>query len=211
MSDVVASRGQVVDAIPLQGSFIRGSVEPDERDVVRAACEGDHAAWEELYRRLYPRIRAYLTRRVGVAQADDAVSETMARVVSGIHRFRWGPAGFDGWVFGIARHVAADHHRKAIRHRRQDTAAMGAMLTFDGSGEAPGDGVVTADDHTQLRRAFAQLNEAERELLELRIVAGLSAEQVAAVLHKAPGAVRTAQSRALGRLRRMLEADRGCA
>jgi RNA polymerase sigma-70 factor (ECF subfamily) len=46
---------------------------------------------------------------------------------------------------------------------------------------------------------------ADRELLELRVMAGLSSEQTAAVLGRTPGAVRTAQSRALARLRQLLE------
>ena len=55
-----------------------------------------------------------------------------------------------------------------------------------------------------MRQAFARLSDADRELLELRVVAGLSAEEAAAVLGRRPGAVRMAQSRALTRLRRHL-------
>jgi len=58
-----------------------------------------------------------------------------------------------------------------------------------------------------VRRCFSLLSEKERELLELRVVAGLSAEQVAAVLKKRPGAVRSAQSRALAHLRTLMEQD----
>jgi len=39
------------------------------------------------------------------------------------------------------------------------------------------------------------------------VIAGLSAEQVAALLSKRPGAVRSAQSRALARLRNFMEQD----
>lgn len=57
-----------------------------------------------------------------------------------------------------------------------------------------------------LRVAFAGLPEPDRELLGLRVVACLDAETTARVLGKRPGAIRMAQSRALGRLRAKLAA-----
>jgi len=60
-----------------------------------------------------------------------------------------------------------------------------------------------------MRAAFALLSADERELLELRVVGGLSAEEVAAALGKRAGAVRTAQYRALAHLRRILETEGG--
>ncbi len=94
-----------------------------ERALVEAAREGDRSAWELLYRRLYPRLHAYHARRLGADHAEDAASETMARAVSGFDGFTLGRVGFDGWVFGIARRVAADHYRKSAQRRRQGIAA----------------------------------------------------------------------------------------
>lgn len=180
-------------------------MEPDERDLAAGARAGDPDAWEALYRRLYPKLRAYLLRRVGPAQVEDTVSETMARAVRGIGRYRPGPSGVDGWVFGIARRVAADHHRKVGRQRRQDSYAAGQTGAVT---EAEvGEPLAIVEDHDELRRAFALLGEPDQELLDLRVVAGLSVEQVSAVLGKSPGAVRTAQSRALDRLRRLMEVE----
>jgi RNA polymerase sigma-70 factor (ECF subfamily) len=66
---------------------------------------------------------------------------------------------------------------------------------------------VLADEHAAVRRAFDRLGDEERELLELRLIAGLSADEVAHVLGRRPGAVRMAQSRALIRLRAILEEE----
>lgn len=172
--------------------------------LVDSARDGDQGAWEHLYRGLYPRLRGYLERRVGHDDAEDAVSETMARAVAGIDRFQWGPAGFDGWVFGIARRVAADHYRGMARRRRQTGAAKILGETNPGSDVRLDDDMLRACDHARIRRAFLLLRPADRELLELRVVAGLSVEQVASVLGKRPGAVRTAQLRALTQLRALM-------
>ena len=56
-----------------------------------------------------------------------------------------------------------------------------------------------------MRRAFGRLTDDEQELLELRVVGRLSAEEVGEVIGKRPGAVRMAQARALSRLRSLLE------
>jgi len=176
----------------------------EERGLVDAARSGDADAWEQLYRHVFPRLRAYIARRAGAGLADDLGAETMARAVEAIHRFEYGPAGFDGWVFGIARRVVANSRRRAAREQKA-TARVGC----EPLAEEPQGRLERQIDATEVRAAFARLRPVEQELLELRVVAGLSAEQAAAVLGKRPGAVRMAQSRALRNLRRLLvEEDR---
>jgi len=177
-----------------------------EAELVDAARRGDHGAWEALYRSVYPGLRAFMSRRVGTAHVEDAVSETMTRAVAGIDRFELGPVGFAGWVYGIGRRVAADHYRRAGRQARQEEAAVRGI---DPDGPAPLDTVLEGEDRAAMRAAFALLSADERELLELRVVGGLSAEEVAAALGKRAGAVRTAQYRALAHLRRILETEGG--
>ena len=78
------------------------------------------------------------------------------------------------------------------------------LLSFEG-GKAKLAEVTLADEEAaDLRAAFAALPAADREVLALRVIAGLSADDVARVLGKRAGAVRMAQSRALGKLRSAL-------
>jgi len=183
----------------------RPGMDPAEaRRLVEAATAGDDAAWETLYRSLYPRLRAFFVRRVGDEHADDTVGETMMRAVASIDRFVWTDAGFDGWVFGIARHVAVDHHRRQDRVRRyHHITRMFSGNKTDGTAPVEQD-LVIGDDQALIRDLFTQLTAAEQEVLELRVIAGLSAEQVGEVLGHKPGAVRTAQSRALAHLRQLM-------
>jgi RNA polymerase sigma-70 factor, ECF subfamily len=185
--------------------FERPAIEPVEaRRLVDAATAGDAAAWEALYRALYPRLRAFFVRRVGAEHADDGVSETMTRAVASIDRFQWTDAGFDGWVFGIARHVSVDHHRRQERVRRyHHITKMFSGNKTDGTAPVEQD-LVIGDDQALIRDLFTQLAPAEQEVLELRVIAGLSAEQVGEVLGHKAGAVRTAQSRALAHLRELM-------
>ena len=173
-------------------------------ELVERARTGDRDAWEALYRRAYPRLLAYAMRRVDADGARDAVSETMARAVANIGRYRpvSGTGGFEGWLFGICRHVVLDAQRAA--GRRGYGPAPETVSHVD-----PAEGLVSAEEAEAVRRAFALLSDDDRELLELRVIAGLSAEESAAVLGRRPGAVRMAQSRALSRLRRFLSEVEG--
>lgn len=162
----------------------------------------DPDAWEELFRRTHPRLHAYARRRLASDhEADDAVAETMARAVSGIERFEEGEAGIDGWLFGICRNVLREQHR----HRRRDS--RWELVGGDLVGAAPAgplDTVVHDEDRRRLVAAFALLSPDDRDVLELRVTAGLDAESVGLALGKTAGAVRMAQARALRRLRDLL-------
>ena len=171
----------------------------DSSDLVERARGADRDAWETLYRRVYPRLLAYARRRLDPDAARDAVSETMARAVANIGRYRpvSGTGSFEGWLFGICRHVVLDAQRAA--GRRGYSPPPDLVTHAD-----PSEGLVSAEEADAVRQAFALLSDDDRELLELRVVGGLSAEETAEVLGRRPGAVRMAQSRALARLRRFL-------
>ena len=172
--------------------------------LVRAARQGDASAWEALYRRAYPRLLAYARRRLPSDDAArEAVGETMARAVRGLAGFRGEGAGFDAWLSGIVRHVVLDVQRAA--GRRSVTSMEGVVEPASGAA-GPEELLLGAYEASAVRAAFASLGAEDRELLELRVVLGLSAEEVAGVLGKRAGAVRMAQSRALSRLRSALAA-----
>jgi RNA polymerase sigma-70 factor (ECF subfamily) len=171
-----------------------------QRALVAKARLGDAGAWESLYRRLYPQLAAYAGRRLDREAARDAVSEAMARAVARIGRFTWEGGGFDAWVFGILRHVVVDAQRARA-------ASFSGTEPDEAPSSEPGplDHVLGAERGSALRAAFGRLSLADQEVLELRVVAGLSSDEVAAVVGKRPGAVRMAQARALERLRELLE------
>ena len=176
------------------------------RVVVARAVARDADAWEHLYRRGYPSMFAYARRRLdSEAAADDAVSEAMTRAIEKIDRFTWRGAGFDAWLYGILRNVVLEQRRSAGRDLPSELADP---VPTDPEHD-PSAIVARAERDRELRTAFASLDDGDRELLELRVVAGLSADAVAEVTGKRAGAVRMGQKRALARLRtRMEDRDR---
>lgn len=158
-------------------------------------------AWESFYERVYPMMLAYSQRRLGYNEAArDAVSEALARTVKTIARMDDLGTSPEAWSFGILRNVVIDAQRRSYRERRVHATA--GPVSVD-----PSETLELSDDHEVVRRAFAQLSELDRELLELRVVAGLSSEHVGSVLAMSPGAVRMAQARALEKLRGLMPKD----
>jgi RNA polymerase sigma-70 factor (ECF subfamily) len=198
-SDDFSAEGVTPDGLGRQTGQVM--TQDQLEDLVARAGRADPDAWEALYRRVYPGLLAYASRRLDRERARDAVAETMARAIARIDRFEWRGGGFDAWLYGILRHVVVDAHRARGRdgERRERSEPRRAD---------PLEHVLDNEDAREVRAAFARLPADDRELLELRVVAGLSAEEVGEVLGKRAGAVRMAQSRALERLRRELERSR---
>lgn len=178
-----------------------GELEPQLlREVVEQARGHDPDAWERLFRHSHRRLLSYANRRLSTLQAaEDAVSDTIVRAMDRIDGFTWQGAGFDAWMYGILRNVVLEAYRQqgrvhAVEPDVVDDRANASMPEVDHR-------LLQAEELTALRRAFADLEPAEQEVLELRFVGGLGADDVGSVIGKSAGAVRMAQSRALARLR----------
>lgn len=171
-------------------------MDDDSRGLVARARRGDQEAWAALYRDAYPRLVAFAHRRLGdLDLARDAVSEVMARAVTAVDSYVGDDGGFAPWLFGISRHVIADMQRTLWR------PLPPRLLRHDVEPPGAAEQLIEEEERSVLREAFERLDSDERELLELRVVAGLSSAEVAAILGKQPSAVRMAQKRALARLR----------
>lgn len=174
--------------------------ETEVKQTVERAREHDPDAWEALYRRAYPRLHAFARRRVqSDDQADEAVSEAVARAMDAIGRFKWSRAGFDGWLFGILRNVLLERYRADSHGGRGPHAGLDSVEPASEEPQ-PLDRVLSSERAEAVRQAFDQLRAEDRELLELRVVGELDAKAAGAVLGRRPGAVRMAQARAVRRL-----------
>lgn len=163
----------------------------------------DVEAWERFYRDLYPRLAAFARARVPAPHlVDDAISEAMSRAMAGIEGFSPRDAGIDAWVFGILRNVIREMTRTFVA-----TPVEGDRVPRQDPG--PLTRVLEAEEGHHLVVAFNRLEERERELLELRTVAGLDSAGVGEILGMSAGAVRMAQRRALHRLRTLFAEVQG--
>jgi RNA polymerase sigma-70 factor, ECF subfamily len=172
------------------------------RDLADRAVRGHPDAIASLLEHVRPMVVRYCRARLGriagqYQVADDVAQEVCIAVLAALPRYRDIGRPFPSFVFGIASHKVAD----AVR-----SAARSAMLTQelpDGPDQAPGpeEMAVAYIDAQRARELLARLPGHLRELLVLRVVTGLTAEETGNVLGMSAGAVRVAQHRALARLR----------
>jgi RNA polymerase sigma-70 factor (ECF subfamily) len=150
---------------------------------------------EEAIKRLY----SYVAYRIGPgAEAEDVVSETIERALRyrASYDHRKGPPA--AWLAGIASRVMADAaHRAAMR-------ADGDPEDFQ---EPIEDFSAASLRRLHLRKGMTLLDDRSRELLALRYGADLRAREIAKLLDLQTNAVEVALSRALGRLRAVLDED----
>jgi RNA polymerase sigma-70 factor (ECF subfamily) len=175
--------------------------EPDHETIIKARG-GDVTAWEALMRaHQEPVFRlAYLL--LGDAdEADDIAQETFIRAYAAL-------TGFDPerplrpWLLRIASNLARNRRRSL---RRYLAALQRAFLGPPASAPPPDmDGAWEAET---LWRAVRGLGRADQEVIYLRYFLALSEAEMARALSVAQGTVKSRLSRALHRLRAVIDSD----
>ena len=158
--------------------------------------------FEELYRRAFPRVYAYVA---SLLRDRSAAEEVTAQAFERAYRKRRGfkPARgtADAWLFGIARNAALDELRR--RKRRAALEADPADAT-----------ALAADEHTEsalrreaVRAALASLDPHERDLVALKFSAGLSNAEIARVIGASESNAGTRLHRVIEKLRKGCDVD----
>jgi RNA polymerase sigma-70 factor, ECF subfamily len=171
--------------------------------VVAEAVAGDRDALREVLETIRPIVVRYCRARVGTTErsrlsADDVAQEVCLAAMMALPRYQDQGRPFLAFVYGIAAHKVADAHRAAGR----DLTYPVDCLPERRSAEAgPEQVAIEAESIIRMNQLLEILPAKQREILILRVVVGLSAEQTAEAIGGTPGAVRVAQHRALARLK----------
>jgi RNA polymerase sigma-70 factor (ECF subfamily) len=146
----------------------------------------------------------YLRTR-SVSDPDGVANDVFVRAFRSIHTFRGDAPRFRSWLFTIAHNAAIDDAR---RRRRRPTEAPLDEVAEPVGGDVEAD-VSAALAAESTRALLDQLTPDQRDVIALRVVAGLSVEQTAAALDKSYEAVKALQRRGLAALRRALFDQQG--
>jgi RNA polymerase sigma-70 factor (ECF subfamily) len=171
---------------------------PSDAELVDGARH-DRMAFEPLYIRYADPIYRFCYRRLGDPDtAADATAQVFARALTALENFRGG--SFRAWLFTIAYHVVVDD----IRGRHPNLPLLAAEAMTDPSLRgSPERTALEAEDRATLRNALAQLPQDQQRIVELRL-SGLNGVEIAEVLGRSHGAIKSSQFRAYARLRQIL-------
>src|SRR5215471_451758 len=161
------------------------------RGLVDRAQQGDRAALEELYLIHFDRIYSYLHMSVGNRHdAEDLTTQTFLKMLESIGKFRFRSAPFSAWLFRAAR-----------RWQPEEDVP-----------EPPGQEELSAEDEAMhsigrasMLELIDELSPEQRQVLTLKFVFNFGNGEVATILGKTEGAVKSLQHRALVSLQKQLE------
>jgi len=167
-------------------------------EIIAAARTGEEWAIAALYDELQPPLLAYLRSREP-GEAEDLASEVWQGIGEGLSGFEGDEASFRAWVFTIARHRLIDWHRRRSR-RPQAVAGEDRLVSLAGAEDPASAAVASVVSEQAIRRIRQLLPPDQAEVIVLRVLGDLDADQVGRILGKRPGTVRVLQHRALRRL-----------
>jgi RNA polymerase sigma-70 factor, ECF subfamily len=173
------------------------------RDLVARGQQGDREALEQLYLIHFDRIYSYLHVSVGNRHdAEDLTTQTFLKMLEKIGSFRWQSAPFSAWLFRIAHNLAMDHFR--ARRRWQPEEEVPEPPAHEAEPSAELEAMRTIGRESMLK-LIEHLSPEQQQVLTLKFVFNLPNAEVAAILDKTEGAVKSLQHRALATLQKQVE------
>jgi RNA polymerase sigma-70 factor (ECF subfamily) len=171
--------------------------------IVRA--RSDRTAFAVLYDRYYPTVIRYCLRRLLIRPvAEDVASEAFLQIARGLPNF----AGrteidFRRWLYRIVTN-GVNAHLRQTRRRQELLEAAARSGRFSAEEKRPADERL---DWPAVYQAVLELDERDQSIVMLRFFADLPHEEIGSIVEATPGAVRTALSRILVRLRARIEGN----
>jgi RNA polymerase sigma-70 factor (ECF subfamily) len=165
--------------------------------VARIAAERDQIAFARVFASYAPRLERYFRRRgIDLELAHDLIQEVMIRVWRKAPRFNAGRGVPATWIFAIARSCLVDGARRERRFAGRRFRAW--------EEERAGAPPVPPDERFDLRRALSELPPDQAAVLEGCYFAGLSMREMADVMRRPLGTIKTRARLGLSRLQALL-------
>jgi RNA polymerase sigma-70 factor (ECF subfamily) len=181
----------------------REGEQEEVRKLVERAQAGDRDALEELYLLHFDRIYSYLHMSVGNRHdAEDLTTLTFLKMLESIKRFRWQAVPFSAWLFRIAHNVAMDHFRasKRVQPEVEVPEPIGSeQLSAEVEAEA-----MRSIGRQSMLQMIESLSPEQQQVLTLKFVFNFGNGEVASILGKTEGAVKSLQHRALASLQKQI-------
>jgi RNA polymerase sigma-70 factor (ECF subfamily) len=154
--------------------------------------------FEELYRRAFPRVYAYVATLLRDASAaEEVTAQSFERAYRKRRQYKPGRGSADAWLFGIARNAALDELRRLGRRAALEAEPEDAA--------APGEERLVL--RAAVRTALATLEPHERDLVALKFSAGLTNAEIAGVIGASESNAGTRLHRVIEKLRKACDVD----
>jgi RNA polymerase sigma-70 factor (ECF subfamily) len=136
--------------------------------------------------------------------AEDLTGDVFKSAIEDLPRFRGPVEALGGWLFTIAHHDLSDYRRRQARHPVQPLDDLLEEAALAGGSVDPEELALDRVEGARVLAGLRQLSPDQREVLLLRMAAGLTGPEVAAIVGKSTGAVKALRNRGVASLARVL-------
>ena len=171
-----------------------------ESALVKAAQQGDRAAFRQLYDHYLPLIYARVCALVPLTDAEDVTQEVILSVARSLRSFR-GRSALSTWMNSIIKRRVADYYRRAARQVPQVPLAEGSDTSAQNK-------LGSLEEELVVKQMLYSLPEHQREVILLRLVEELPFKEVASRLGIKVGAAKVRFYRAIAACRQRLAETR---
>jgi RNA polymerase sigma-70 factor (ECF subfamily) len=180
-----------------------------EGELVALARRGDGDAYASLVRAHSDiAFRTAMLITQDAAEAEDAAQEGFVRAWRALPRFQTGRP-LRPWLLTIVANEARNRRRAGGRREHLVLRVAGEERPAGGAAPSPEAALLAGETRTELGRALARLDDRDRLVLGLRFLLDLGEEETAAALGVRRGTVKSRTSRALARLRAVMDEHAG--
>lgn len=146
-----------------------------------------------LYSKYIDKIYQYIYYRVNNDKetALDLAAEVFTRALKNLPNFKWQGYPYSAYLYQVARSVCCEHYGEKTTINIDDIAIQDEKN-------------VTSEQKADLHILWEEINLLKPplpEIFEMHFVEGLTYDEIAQVINKKPGAIRTAISRAIANLK----------
>ena len=157
--------------------------------IVERVCAGDREAFGELYRRFAPLVHGIMLARVPVDEVDDLAQEVFLSAFKNLHTLR-DQTRIGAWLSMIARNRAVEFYRQS-----KPTEELSEDLSGNDKPQT---------EAREILAAIRALPEAYKETMVLRLVEGMTGQEIAERTGLTPESVRVNLHRGMKLLRQKL-------
>ena len=192
---------------------LKSGVQMDETALIRAAQDGDHAAFEQLVRAYDQSVlRLSMNLLRSPEDARDVYQEAFLRVYRNLHSFRF-DCSFHTWLYRIVTNLCLDHLRKRKVRREEPTVVTTAEGPLDRMDSVPEERVegdpqrhlLSGQLRSRVKQMLGELTPRERMVFELRHYQGLRLRRIGEILGTTEEAAKNCLFRATQKMRSGLE------
>jgi RNA polymerase sigma-70 factor, ECF subfamily len=174
-----------------------------EEDYIQAAIQGDKDAFSHLYEQNITRIYNYIYYRTGnMGDAEDLTARVFYRAMGSIQRYEQKGVPFTAWLYRIAHNMVANWHRDNSR-RKEISLEDQVNLPF--KGEQPESTLLRNQESHNLILMIRELPIERQQLVILKFVEDLSNAEIAVIMNRSEGAVKSLYHRTLENLRKRMD------